>query len=332
MSVEPYNTVGGMGYIYDQDNDKFNMIRVIDITNDETFLVKRVNEDNYHIDPDSDIKELTKDELANYSFLEPDGVMTLSNVNMFTDDTGKVFRDIMIMMFTKSSNGEIEFIEPKLLARQLLDNPYDETTQGKCGFSYSKEDLEAVDGLIEDLLYSETIINKRMACIYKTDNVDDVVTLLDNPITREILSDLFVHCADVAKNDDKGFCRNLKDFMTRYGVLYDARLNLGISYIDMEFGNITRLDDESRWVLSVLYSINVIDKSLVTKFSYEADLDNIKMPYFLVYDKNDVLYIVAYTRCKEELIKAELKNIEDNTELIYSHIRNIAKNMVDNEI
>nr|DAO78358.1 MAG TPA: hypothetical protein [Caudoviricetes sp.] len=330
MSIEPYNTVGGMGYIYDQDNDSFDMIRVMSINDDGKYKVKKVDEKTYHIILDSEEKEIDKDELSKYSFLEPDAILTLNNVNMVTDDKGKVFRDIMIMMFTPSSNGVFEFVEPKLLARQLLDNPYDESREGKCGFSYSKDDLEAVDGFMDDLLYSESIIDKRMACMYKTDNVDDIVSLLDNEKTQEIFSDLFVHCAD--PNDDKGFCRNLKDFIVRYGVLYDARLNLGISYIDMELGENTRLDDESKWVLSVLYSINVIDRSLVTKFSYEIELDQIKMPYFMVYDSNDTLYVVAYTKCKEELLKAELKTMEDNNELIYSHIRNIANNMVNNEM
>ena len=315
MSIEPYNTVGGMGYIYDQEKDDFEMIRVVEITDDEIFMVKDVDGKTYHIKEDSEPRQLSKDELSKYTFLEPDAVLTLTNVNMFTDDKGKVVRDVMIMMFTPNSDGTFEFLEPKLLARQLLDNPYDENAQGKCGFSYSKEDLEAVDGLMSDLLYSESIINSKKACMYKTDNLDDVVTILDNE----------------TKDDDKGICPNLKEFMKKFGVLYDARLNLGISYIDMEFGDRTTLEEDARMVLSLLYSIKVIDRSLVAKFSYEVELDSIKMPYFLVYDANDILYIVAYTKCKEELLKSELKKVEDHTEEIYQHIRNITKSMVNSE-
>ena len=115
--------------------------------------------------------------------------------------------------------------------------------------------------------------------------------------------------------------------MTKYGVLSDARLNLGISYIDMDLSGKTTLDDEARYVLSTLYSINIIERSLITKFSYEADLDQIKMPYFLVYDVNEDLYIVAYTKFKNELLKAETKKLEENIDIVYKHIRAIAKNM-----
>lgn len=329
MSIEPYNTVGGMGYIYDQEKDDFEMIRVVEITDDEIFMVKDVDSKTYHIKEDSEPRQLSKEDLSKYTFLQPDAILTLTNVNMFTDDKGKVVRDVMIMMFTPNSDGTFEFLEPKLLARQLLDNPYDENAQGKCGFSYSKEDLEAVDGLISDLLYSESIINSKKACMYKTDNLDDVVTILDNETTQSIFSDLTVHIVD--KDDDKGICPNLKEFMKKFGVLYDARLNLGISYIDMEFGDRTTLEEDARMVLSLLYSIKVIDRSLVAKFSYEVELDSIKMPYFLVYDANDTLYIVAYTKCKEELLKSELKKVEDHTEEIYQHIRNITKSMVNSE-
>lgn len=324
MHVQPYNTIGGMGYKYNQDTEDFDMIRVIKIKDGE-FTVRKVDNKNYHIIPDSEEIKLSKDEFSEYSFLEPDAVLTLVNVNMMTDTKGTLYRDIMIMMFAPDSNGVFEFTEPTLLARQLLDNPYNEL-EGVCGFSFSKDDLETLVGAsIEDLLYSESIINKNMTCMYKTDNIDDIVTLLDNETTQEIFSDLFVHCAD--KDNDKGFCRNLKEFMTKYGALSDARLNLGISYIDMDLSGKTALDDEARYVLSTLYSINIIERSLITKFSYEADLDQIKMPYFLVYDVNEDLYIVAYTKFKNELLKAETKKLEENIDIVYKHIRAIAKNM-----
>lgn len=327
MGLVVHTTIGAILGKYNSDIDDFDMFRVVDIK-DEKYFIKKIDSKKYHFVEDAEVLEKTPKEVADYTFIEPDAALTISNVNMFTNDKGKVFRDIIMMMFTPDEEGHIEFANTKILARQLMDDPFESNgTKPPAGFCYSADDIEATDGLINDLLYSESLISKKIICMYKTDNLDDIANLLDNEDTTDIFNDLYEHCYVPYKDKGdygNGICKDLKSFIRNKGVLYDARAALGISYIDLDFTGKTSLDRDTNLLLSLLYSVRVIDRTLVTEFTYEIDISEIKMRYLLVYDETDTLYVVAYTTSKDEILKSDLEEMNKKTDELYQHLRKIA--------
>ena len=118
-----------------------------------------------------------------------------------------------------------------------------------------------------------------------------------------------------------GFCSNLKIFADSVGLFDDIHNVMGICTVDFPLENDKVLNKEEIQMISLLYGGVRINKTVVLKYSFDIDLDAIKMKYFLIMDSKDELYIVGYTSDESEVPVAELEEIEKNEVAIRERLK-----------
>lgn len=277
-----------------------------------------------------EVKKVRTDSLKDYTPLEPDGYLTFNIVNI-KDSVGKISKDIIVTA-SKMLNIKIGDILPFAICRQSITDIFynllcsDESqmiaglavNQNNCPANFDFRILLACD----NIEYSEHVN------IYRSDLLEDILDMIRINRFDEVLKDMFLVHAKASKDpsinfkqEDRGWCKNLKTLLKENNFQNDINEMLGITDVDFEIskytcekplfingeekGNFTSCTDELRLWLSSIYKINISECTFL-EYGHDIDLaDFNNARYFLLRDKTHKLYLVVYT-CDGEYLESDL--------------------------
>lgn len=343
MSTRIDTELGKIYYKWSDTIEDFVALRVIDVfTRDNKTMYKICNlklDDigqyqsfsvrsgfDKHIYTESEYREMKAEKGLN--LLKSDGIISLSNLVLSKIPNTPDVCDVAAIFFANTKEtGYPNLEKPYVIARQAFDNLYSETK--KVGLSVNINSLPTGYS-ISHFLVNESVLSSRLCHVYKTDNINSLSQLLENNESDKILKDLFdkryhYHLntertfIDEIKHKKKselspldGYNWTIKEFLLNTGFIDDVYNTIGITRVDFEIKDQTSLDIDDIRLLSLLHGGVRICKALPLRFGYDIDLDNIKMPYFLVLDSNDILWIVPYTKYPDEISAAEIYKVTND--------------------
>lgn len=328
---------------WDREKGGYDFKRLVDISNNENDIVYTLAnlDDNYHlIRDDNEIvteslsEKQYKDTYNEYNALRSQGLLSISTVSIGSTNSGKDINDVILLLFQdeeNSSSVNTVFRDPSMIARQgILDISKDQSMSIVKTVGTSVTIKSCPEGYnLKDLIGCDKIIDTNIFNIYRTDPVDDILYLLSNKDgfdADSVFKDLYDHALLTEKRngiiiDEKsnngiinGYCKDLKTFFDNNSIIIDIRSCLGVSKIDIDLSGKDQLNDDDKLVLSLLYGGINIHRTFVRKYTFEIELDRIKMNHMLVFDKNDILYIIAYTEDKSQVLSGERSHISEENE------------------
>ena len=340
---------------YNKEEDCFDMYRVANIikeSNDIKYLLLAINNETYHFYDDEnefmiiDEKRYNKFKIE-YDLLKSEGIVSLSNIISVKNETREI-KDILLIYFPKNRVTKMPDInQPYIVARQGINNIFAEMAGelDKVGLSITLDTLPAGYAL-SDFITNDGVNNSRLCHVYKTDSSFDLNMLLNNEESESILKELFEQRVfylsntkpDFIKEKYKyenlcldGYCNTLHKFLLESGFMEDLLNRMGISIVDIDLQDNKELNDEEKLLLITLYGGIKINKAVPLRFSYEINLNAIKMKYLLVstlqcIDKESELYIIPYTEFSDEVdIYSLYKLTEERTIQLQERLLNCVK-------
>ena len=276
------------------------------------------------------------------NLLKSEGIISLSNLVLSKIPNTPEIRDIAAIFFSNTKEtGYPDLERPYVIARQTFDNIYSETR--KSGLSVNINSLPNGYNM-SHFLFNESVISSRLCHVYKTDSVSSLSELLYNDESDKILKDLFDRRYQYMLNTERTFAEEvkykkkselspldgynwtLKEFLSNTGFIDDVYNTIGITRVDFEIKDQTPLNVDDIRLLSLLHGGVRICKALPLRFGYDIDLEIVKMPYFLVLDSNEVLWIVPYTRYPDEISATEIyKANNDITSQLHERLQKCVK-------
>ena len=294
-------------------------IRVIRIQNKEVCTVKFVKGER------SDTKKLEQKYIQeNYTKLTPDGYLTFSVV-----PTGKVTTDIMVTISTRSDIKKGEVL-PYAVCRQgaidLFAKQLSKTNNDIVGISVSRDTCPA-DVDFSEFFACDGVIYSETMSYYIGDKLSDCLNIIKkkDKFTETLTDNFEKHCMYIANNNKfiantykvrtevDGYCKTLEDLLMLNNFEYDVNSAFGIISTDLT------KDDFSEETLSALAMEVIgsllrveIDRSLAIPYDKDIDLSKIKRKYCLVSDKDNNIYVVAYTISGKYVVPIEDQESEQN--------------------
>ena len=329
---------------WDREKGGYDFKRLVDISNNENddIIYTLANlDDNYHlILDDNEIvteslsEKQYKDTYNEYNALRSQGLLSISTVSIGSTNSGKDINDVIILLFQdeeNSSSVNTVFRDPSMVARQgILDISKDQSMSIVKTVGTSVTIKSCPEGYnLKDLIGCDKIIDTNIFNIYRTDSADDILYLLSNKDgfdADSVFKDLYDHALLTEKRNGviideesnngiiNGYCKDLKIFFDHNSIIIDIRSCLGVSKIDIDLSGKDQLNDDDKLVLSLLYGGISIHRTFVRRYTFEIELDRIKMNHMLVFDKNDILYIIAYTEDKSQVLSGERSHISEENE------------------
>ena len=317
---------------YNEEEDCFDMYRVASIIEAEEikYLLLPINDITYHFyDDETYCKILNEEEYkkfkSEYDLLKSEGIVSLSNIVSIKNDVREI-KDILLIYFPNNKYTQVPDInQPYIVARQGINNIFAELAGeiDTVGLSVSLDTIPTGYAL-SDFIANESVIDSRLAHVYKTDDSSDLTMLLSTDETENILKELFNQRVFFLSNTRPdfneenyksenicldGYCNSLHKFLNESGFMEDLKNCMGITLVDFDMEENKPLDDEEKLILISLYGGIKINKAVPLRFSYEINLNVIKMKYLLVstikgidtIDDNSELYIIPYTEYPDEV-------------------------------
>ena len=347
-----------LGKIYSKYNskeDKFELYRVANIINkddDKEYVISPIDDKSYHFYRDElDCKVLSQEEYnkfkIDYDALKSEGIVSLSNIVSIKNDIRSI-KDILVIYFPNNKVTKVPDInQPYIVARQGINNIFAEMAGeiDTVGLSVSLDTLPAGYAL-SDFIANESVEDSRLCHVYKTDSSFDLDLLLENENTDSILKELFDQRVYFLSNTRidfvkekyegkdicvDGYCNSLRKFLIESGFMEDLLNKMGITIVDFELKDNKPLNEEEKLILITLYGGIKINKAVPLRFSYEINLNGIKMKYLLIstkdsIDKETELFIVPYTEFSNEVdVYSLYKLTEERTIQLQERLLNCVK-------
>ena len=350
---------------WETDTDTYTLKRIAKVSKtdkeDEYEYTFANVDEKYHLVRDNDdnviTETLSNDEyfkmFDQYSSLISQGYLSISNAIIGNMENGKSINDVIMMLFLNSDeasrNGTV-FRDPAMVARQAIANISKSTeditnlkevgvslTKLTCPENYSLKDISGCDRILQTNIFN----------IYRTDNAKDILYLLENNEnvdTNSVFKDLYDHAVLTEKrngfikddfNEDSinGYCKNLKVFFEKNNIFIDILSCLGVSKFDVDLSDKKSLNNDDKLTLSVMYGGIRIHRTFIMRYSFEIEMNRIKMKYMLVLDSTDTLYIIAYTEDPSQILKGEYAYIsKKNEEMVRHRLREIVDACSKNDV
>lgn len=331
--MENINTELGKIYSkYNKEEDKFDMYRVANIVETEEikYLLLPIDDKNYHFyDDEVGCKIMNEEDYkkfkSEYDLLKSEGIVSLSNIVSIKNESREI-KDILLIYFPNNKKTQVPDInEPYVIARQGINNIFAEMCGelDKVGISVSLDSLPSGYAL-SDFIANEEVKSSRLTHVYKTDDAFDLDMLLNTEDSDEIFKELFDQRVFYLSNvnpdfkednytDDNlcldGYCNTLYRFLIESGFVEDIKNCMGITIVDFDMEENKPLSTDDKLVLISLYGGIKINKAVPLEFSYEINLNAIKMKYLLVstikginiLNERSELYIIPYTEYPDEV-------------------------------
>lgn len=306
--------LGNIYYKWNDETDNYDMLRIVKIQNKET--VSCVLNGDISTTRKMNLVKLREE----YEQLLSNAVLTISRVVSAYTPNGTPIPDIVVMVF-KREDANTEFSEPDIVCRQGISDifyePYcNQEENPMVGISVTKDTIPSGYN-ISMITTMDHVEESMIVNIYRTDTIDTILSilgtkwndvlidLLQNKYNTDRQTDIFLQkeCPDTYY----GYCKNLRLLFQTNNFMYDVYQLLGMVKVKFEIpfnediaNNQLPIDQKEK--LQDLYEINMA-KTTIIPFDFSIDIDRVNVPYILVMDSTDTLYMVVYTRSEHEYVK-----------------------------
>lgn len=336
-----YNMLGQKLFKYRED-DSIHMVRIVNVN--KPFKVTEFTKDPSIITIfDYDTNERRKvnvSDLSDYSPLEPDGILCVSAVSV-KDNNGVSTKDVIVTA-TKYLNIKLKISDiPFAVCRQSITDIFynllaaDESDM-MVGLSVNQNTCPSnFDYRI--MLSCSSVDYSDFINFYRTDTLEDLYPLINMNKFDKILSDLYSRHVRASKKpelafkeEDKGWCKNLKLLLKQNDFQTDINKMLDIIQVDFkvsdfliekpivnnnkEFTTLVANDELKSW-LSLICKENITEANFI---EYDHDINLAEFnntTYLIIRDKTNKLYLVVYT-ISGQFFEADL--IEKSKEMDFS--------------
>lgn len=308
--------LGNIYYKWNDEIEDYDTLRIVKIQNKEIVSCICTSGDSICTKKMSIVK--IREE---YEQLLSNAVLTISKVVSAYTPNGTPIPDVVIMVF-KREDANTEFGEPDIVCRQgitdIFYEPYcNQEENPMVGISVSKDTIPA--GYTMSMITTMDVVQESMIMnIYRTDTIDSILSIIGTKRWDEVLIDLLqnkyntdretnVFLAKECPDTYYGYCKNIRLLLQTNNFLYDLYSMLGMVKVkfeipfDYDVAN-NQLPEDQKEQLQDLYEINMA-KTTVIPYDFSIDFDKVRMPYLLVMDSTDTLYMVVYTRSEHEYVK-----------------------------
>lgn len=312
-------------FLESDDSDKPKIIRVIKVYNNGKLMIRHEN--------NGLTEKLTMEQLKGWVKLKPDGVLSASTVTM------KDSQDVIVTMYRYVDLAVTTM--PRVICRQSITDFFytylsNEENHEMVGVSASQMNCPTnID--FSTLLHCSDVTYSQLVNFYRTDDLDDVLGILNLPKFDSVLSSLYdAHVAYVGnpalnfKDYDKGWCKTLPTLLKANNFWVDVDQELNIVDVDFnledyltpvqDFSNKTVLtvNKEVTDFFSEQYRINM-SKAMAIRYDHDVDLSDFNsINYMLIRcSGHKGLWLMTYYR-DGEYIETDIevinmrKHINDN--------------------
>lgn len=301
--------IGAYFFKYEENEDgkqELILLRLYKVKSKNTFLLR---------DKQKNKVVLSKNQLEEFSMLEPDGLI----IHVLTSDPQQGIDTVCLLYRMKDINDNIN--EPYAVCRQNIIDPFEMILNNDknttfVGVSISKD--TAPEGFDYKSVYMAAgVRNQKINFIYKDDSFEDIMSFVNEEIFDKALMIIKNHMDDSDIIKYKGFKSSYRSLLMENDFMYDFRRAFDIIRLNKSIDT-----SINRWTEDGIYKISqeeirtiesltkhvVIDPILI-KYSKSIDLSEIKRSYIVFEDLNNELYIVSYD--KGEYINREYDSLED---------------------
>ncbi len=271
----------------------------------------------------SDIKNISiKDIAQDYTILKPHGYVSFNIV-----DLKDGLQDVIVSLFRNEDLDKTPSVPYAVCRQCIIDflyqqiNPDTEYT----GISISQDTCPAnVDFGI--MLSCNGIHDGYMVAVYMNYTLDYILSFIK---TKEFDDVLYCDLMDHAKSESNkygnfiynniinsdvhmGYCKDLKTLLKINNFMYDFYRAFNIYNID--FTGLSEregksLNAEEVNTLSTLLCKNII-ATIIVKYNYDIDLNNINQSSVLIVDPYDNLYVIGYAEDKSKPYEVPVESVE----------------------
>lgn len=280
---------GSKFYRYLDGQDHPEIIRLLNIDYD-TGVVKYFDS-NGEKKKDS-YKFITK----NFKMLAPDGLISISHVNM-PDGNEDVITALKAFPKTNDEWDNMSNL-PYAICRQMVADVFSASFNPDdpiIGVSISQDSCPA--NVDYNLMLSCIGLNyNRMVAVYLDDTLDKILSLFDNKIFDKVFENVIYP----KWQDTKGACKSLEELLRTNNFMYDFRKCFGIKEVPYLIDNSEieseQLDELNRNFLAGELKTNITETYLI-RYSRDIDLTKFKRKYVLISSADNgfsEVFIVGY--------------------------------------
>lgn len=291
----------------------------------------------------NDVRKFRLSELyKNCLRLDSNAILTVSRVIVGYTEKGMPIHDIVVMVYDKNKNSTVQFNQPSIICRQAISDVFYQpfckdthnpmvgisVTPSTCPSEYSMKDMAMCDQVLESM-----IVN-----VYRTDTLDSIIRLIKPSKWNNTLEDLlnnyynnvilksvpYDQLPDKMPDTYHGYCKSIDLLLWYNNFMYDFYAMMGIQKvkfkIDYPKNMNTEKDEyilppEQVELLQELYQVNM-EHVFAVPFDYSLDLEAIKINAVLVMDSENVLYVIGFTKSKNEYSKVIDTTAADSMHMI----------------
>lgn len=286
------NTVLLGDKFYRKINDKLEIIRIIRVKNENTYMCKNQNINTGKLENEK--RRILRKELAdNYTKIKPHGFVSFSIVELSNG-----FKDVMVAL-TRAFDIDNKILTPYAVCRQCCLNPFTQIIikepKNYVGVSINKDNVPA-DIDFNLFLSCNKVKNTSAISIYIDDNIEDILSILNR---KNIYDNTLLYIKNQTKDMVKfiGYQDSISKLLSYNDFMFDFYMGFHIKKVDFEMkieGKNYSLIPELKIKLEDIIR-KPIETTCVTKYDYTIDLDKIERQYVLIKDSKNNLYVVAFT-------------------------------------
>ncbi|WP_301204414.1 hypothetical protein [Bacteroides acidifaciens] len=278
----------------------------------------------------NDVRKFRLSELyKNCMRLESNAILTVSRVIVGYTEKGTPINDIVVMVYDKNKNSTVQFNQPSIICRQAISDVFYQpfcksthnpmvgisVTPATCPAEYTMKDMAMCDQVLESM-----IVN-----LYRTDTLASILRLIKPSRWNNTLEDLLTNyynnvilksvpydqLPDKMPDTYHGYCRNIELLLWYNNFIYDFYAMMGIQKVKFKIDYPENIDaekdeyilpQEQVELLQELYQVNM-EHVFAVPFDYSLDLEAVKLNAVLVMDSTDTLYVIGFTKSKNEYSK-----------------------------
>lgn len=282
-------------YYFKYEGNDLILLRMYKIKTKNRFILK--DEENRKV-------SLTKDQLSEFTMLEPDGLI----IHVIASDPMQGSDTVCLLYRIDDFNNGIS--EPYAVCRQNIVDPFEillnnDPSKTIVGVSISRD--TAPEGFDFKMAYSANGIKYQQAnFIYKDDSFEDIMSFVNEEAfdkTLKIVSDILDDDED-CRIKFSGYNSTYRDLLIQNDFMYDFRRAFNIVRFNFAIDkSIDRWNEDGIYKISEkeIKSIEGVTKHqvispILIKYDKSVDLSEIKRSYIVFEDSNKDIYVISYDK------------------------------------
>lgn len=293
-------------YFFKIENNELLLLRLYKVKSENLFLLK---------DKQKNKVALNKDQLKEFTMLEPDGII----IHVLASDPTAGIDTACFLYKTEDINNNIE--EPYAICRQNVLDPFEsllnnDSSKVHVGVSISRD--TAPSGFdFKTMCAVPGIRDQKINFVYKDDTFEDIMSFVNEKLYDKALGIIKSYMDESDEMKFIGFKNTYRELLLENDFMYDFRRAFGIVRL-----NITIDTSIDSWTNDGIYKISENEVSVVEsltnhkviapiliKYDKTVDMSEFKRNYLFFEDLNKELYIISYD--KGDHIDSDFDSKED---------------------